>query len=74
MVRSERPSLVVIENHDELVDMNDEITTNYIESGESYDWKTTVVKNCWLNGSGSRIKVHGRVPKALRLGQIESRN
>jgi hypothetical protein len=43
MGRSKRPSLVVIENHDELVDMNDEIATNYLESGESYDWKTTVV-------------------------------
>jgi hypothetical protein len=31
-------------------------------------------QNCWLNGSGSRTKVYGRVPEALKLGQIKSNN
>ena len=35
--RSERPSLVVTGNHDELEDMHDEIATNYVESRELYD-------------------------------------
>jgi hypothetical protein len=36
MGRSECPHSVVLENHDELVDDHEEITTNYVKSGESY--------------------------------------
>jgi hypothetical protein len=41
--RSERPSSIVMGNHDEWEDDHEEIATNYVESGESYHRKTTVV-------------------------------
>ena len=41
--RSERPSLVVTGNHDELEDMHDEIAINYVELGVLYNSKTIVV-------------------------------
>ena len=34
---SEHPDSVVLGNHDELVKMNDEISINYIYSGELYN-------------------------------------
>jgi hypothetical protein len=43
MGRSERAHSVVLGNHDEWVDDHEEIATNYVESGESYHRKTTVV-------------------------------
>jgi hypothetical protein len=43
MGKSERPHSVVLGNHDEWVDDHGEISTNYMESGESYHKKTTVV-------------------------------
>jgi hypothetical protein len=43
MGRSERPHSVVLGNHDEWVDDHEEIATNYVESGESYHRKTTIV-------------------------------
>jgi hypothetical protein len=43
MGRSERPHSVVLGNHDEWVDGHKEIATNFVESGESYHRKTTVV-------------------------------
>jgi len=41
--RSERPNSIVMGNHDEWEDNHEEITTNYVESGESYHRKTTIV-------------------------------
>ena len=41
--RSERPNSIVMGNHDEWEDDHEEITTNYVESGESYYRKTTIV-------------------------------
>jgi hypothetical protein len=66
-------------NHDEWEDDHEEIATNYVESGESYYRKTTIVDTYFaskLLAQWIRIqtKVHGRVPEALRLGQMESRN
>ena len=43
MGRSEHPSSIVTGNHDEREDDHEEIATNYVESGESYNRKTTVV-------------------------------
>jgi hypothetical protein len=43
MGRSERHHSVVSGNHDEWVDDHEDIATNYVESGESYHRKTTVV-------------------------------
>jgi hypothetical protein len=43
MGRSECPHSVVLGNHDEWVDDHEEIATNYVELGESYHRKTTVV-------------------------------
>jgi hypothetical protein len=43
MGRSERPHSVVLGNHDEWVDHHKEIATNYVELGESYHRKTTIV-------------------------------
>jgi hypothetical protein len=43
MGRSKRPHSVVLGNYDEWVDDHEEIATNYVESGESYHRKTTVV-------------------------------
>ena len=40
---SERPSSIVMGNHVEREDDHEEIATNYVESGESYNRKTTVV-------------------------------
>src|SRR4051812_22955439 len=40
---SEHPDSVVLGNHDQLVEMNDEISINYIDSGELYNRKTTIV-------------------------------
>ena len=40
---SERPSSIVMGNQDEREDDHEEIATNYVESGESYNRKTTVV-------------------------------
>ena len=40
---SERPSSIVMGNHDEREDDHEEIATNYVESGESFNRKTTVV-------------------------------
>jgi len=40
---SERPSSIVMGNHVEQEDDHEEIATNYVESGESYNRKTTVV-------------------------------
>jgi len=39
----ERPSSIVMGNHDEREDDHEEIATNYVESGESYNRKTTIV-------------------------------
>jgi hypothetical protein len=41
--RSERPSSIVMGNHDEWDNDHVEIVTNYVETGESYHRKTTVV-------------------------------
>jgi hypothetical protein len=41
--RLERPSSIVMGNHDEWEDDHEEIATNYVESGESYHRKTTIV-------------------------------
>jgi hypothetical protein len=43
MGRSECPHSIVLGNHDEWVDDHEDIATNYVESGESYHRKTTVV-------------------------------
>ena len=43
MGRSEHPSSIVTGNLDEREDDHEEIATNYVESGESYNRKTTVV-------------------------------
>jgi hypothetical protein len=43
MGRSECPHSVVLGNHYEWVDDHEEIATNYVESGESYHRKTTVI-------------------------------
>ena len=40
---SEHPSSIVMGNHDEREDDHEEIATNYVESGESYNRKTTIV-------------------------------
>jgi len=77
--RSERPNSIVMGNHDEWEDDHEEIATNYVKSGESYYIKTTVVDTYFaskLLAQWIRIqtKVHSRVPEALGLGQMESRN
>jgi hypothetical protein len=43
IVASGQPYPVVLGNHDELVEMNDEISTNYVDSGELYNRKMTIV-------------------------------
>jgi hypothetical protein len=43
MGTSERPHSVILGNQDEWVDDHEEIATNYVESGESYHRKTTIV-------------------------------
>ena len=40
---SKCPSSIVMGNHDEREDDHEEIATNYVESGESFNRKTTVV-------------------------------
>jgi hypothetical protein len=40
---SGQPDPVILGNHDELVEMNDEISTNYVGLGELYDRKMTIV-------------------------------
>ena len=40
---SKCPSSIVMGNHDEREDDHEEIATNYVESGESYNRKTTIV-------------------------------
>ena len=41
--RSKRPNSIVTGNHDGWEDDHEEIATNYVESGESYHRKTTIV-------------------------------
>ena len=41
--RSGRPGSIIMGNHDELEDDHEKIATNYVESGESYKRKATVV-------------------------------
>jgi hypothetical protein len=41
--RSKCPSSIITGNHDEWEDDHEEIATNYVESGESYKRKITVV-------------------------------
>jgi len=66
-------------NLDEWEDDHEEIATNYEESGESYYRKTTVVDTYFASKIVGSMdpdpnQVHDRVPEALGLGQIESRN
>jgi hypothetical protein len=43
MGRSKSPHSLIMENLDEWVDDHEEIATNYVESGESYHRKTTII-------------------------------
>lgn len=54
-----------------LGDSIEEIATNYVQSGELYNQKTTYVNNDFVS---MIVVVHGRVLEALRLGQMERIN
>jgi hypothetical protein len=58
-----------LENHDELDDPIEEIAINYAESGELYNRKNTIVDINFVSNF-----IQGKVPEALRLGQMERSN
>ena len=77
--RLECPSLIIMGNHDEWEDDHEEITTNYVESGESCHRKTTIVDIYFASKIAGSMdpgpnQSPCRVPEALTMGQMESHN
>lgn len=75
----EQPDWTILRNVEELDELK-EISTNYIEYGELYNRKTTVVDIYFVSKIVDMIdedpqpKSMGRVPKVLRLSQMERNN